>query len=68
MSKIDEAIKYLEYIRDCLMALQEIQRAGSCNDCADKKTCQYVPMPGLQVRRNCPFYVRAMWRGDNETK
>lgn len=29
---------------------------GDCNDCANARTCQYVPKPGGIVRINCPLW------------
>lgn len=56
MTKLDDSIKDIGYIYDCLMVYRLIQESGCCNDCAKKKNCEYVTEPGKLVRYNCPFY------------
>lgn len=56
MNRIDDAIKDIGYILDCLIAYRRITESGCCNDCEYKKGCEYAPMPGSLVRYNCPFY------------
>ena len=57
MSRIDDVIADQAYILDCLIALRNICRTGNCNEC-DQQTCEYMPVPGQQVRYNCPFFKR----------
>ena len=60
MGKLDDTISQVAYILDCLRALREIQKSGSCNDCKHNMLCQYTPKLGDLVRYNCPFYVCEM--------
>ena len=65
MSKIDETIRDVAYILDCLIALRRIQESGSCNDCICISSCDYKPKLGEQVRYNCPFYVKEKARNNH---
>ena len=62
MSRLDDVIRDVGYILDCLMALRNIHQSGCCNDCAmgpgSHNPCGYRPMPGQMVRYNCPFYEK----------
>ena len=48
--------KVFLYIADCLAVVADMQEMHNCNDCGIKKTCEYVPMPGQNVRWNCPLW------------
>ena len=56
MSRLDNTISTVAYILDTLIAYRNITALGNCNNCAERKQCQYVPELGEQVRYNCPFY------------
>ncbi len=56
MSRLDDAISDVAYILDTLIAYRHIIESGDCNNCGERKGCQYVPKLGEQVRYNCPFY------------
>lgn len=56
MSRLDQVIADITYVRSCLKLLKTIQESGDCNICKKKRTCEYVPKLGEQVRYNCPFY------------
>ena len=58
MSRLDDVISNVSYIRDALMAHRNIVNSGDCNRCGKKETCEYVPKPGQLVRYNCPFYKK----------
>lgn len=57
MSRLNDTIDSISYIRDALMAYRNIINSGSCNECGRKK-CEYAPKPGHLVRYNCPFFRR----------
>jgi len=63
MNRIDDAISNVAYILDTLIAYKRIMELGDCNNCGERKTCQYVPQLGEQVRYNCLFYKK-----ENEIK
>ena len=56
MSRLDQVIADITYVRSCLKLLKTIQESGDCNICKKKRTCEYVPKWGEQVRYNCPFF------------
>ncbi len=56
MSRLDDTISNVSYILDTLIAYRHITESGNCNNCGERKTCQYIPKLGEQVRYNCPFY------------
>ena len=56
MSRLDQVIADITYVRSCLKLLKTIQESGDCNICKKKRTCEYVPKLGEQVRYNCPFF------------
>lgn len=56
MIRLDDAISDVAYILDTLIAYRNITASGNCNNCAERKQCQYIPELGEQVRYNCPFY------------
>ena len=56
MSRLDDTISTVAYILDTLIAYRNIAQSGNCNVCVERKTCQYIPELGEQVRYNCPFY------------
>ena len=58
MNRIEQAIANADYVKDCLKALNEIYKSGSCNDCAKERCCKYAPQLGQMVRYNCYFYER----------
>ena len=58
MKNVNIAIANTAYIMDCLKAYRNIIESGCCNDCKDKKECQYAPPLGELVRYNCPFYKK----------
>ena len=60
MDKLSETIMDLNYIAESLRVLKLINDSGSCNDCANKDNCLYVPNPGQLVRYNCFFYARKL--------
>ena len=64
MSRLDEAIADVAYIRDTLIAYRNIVETGDCNRCTEKSYCKYCPKPGEQVRYNCPFYEGIREKGD----
>ena len=57
MSNLDKEIATVSHILDSLIALRNILKTGSCNECAVRKGCGYQPKLGELVRYNCPFYV-----------
>ena len=56
MSRLDQVIADITYVRSCLKLLKTIQESGDCNICKKERTCEYVPKLGEQVRYNCPFF------------
>ena len=56
MNRLDQVIADITYVRSCLKLLKTIQESGDCNICKKKRTCEYAPKWGEQVRYNCPFY------------
>ena len=56
MNRLDKVIADITYVRSCLRLLKAITESGDCNICKKKKTCEYAPKWGEQVRYNCPFY------------
>ena len=57
MIRLDDAIRDVGYILDCLKALRSIWETGhDCNTCT--KTCDYRQW-GRQVTWNCP-----LWEGE----
>jgi len=57
VSRIDDVIADLDYIRDVLVAYRNIISTGSCHICGIAKECAVKPMLGEMVRYNCPLYV-----------
>lgn len=55
MRRIDKTIADVAYILDVLMAYRDITESGDCNTCKNEY-CDWKPMPGQQVRYNCPHY------------
>ena len=66
MSRLDDTISQVAYILDCLKALREIQKSGSCNDCKNSMQCKFTPNLGDLVRYNCPFYECRMEVGNEK--
>lgn len=56
MDKLDNAIKNVSYILDCLVAYRDLIGLGDCNNCKYKNACNLKPAPGEFVRINCPYY------------
>lgn len=57
MSRLDDVVSDVTYVKFCLETFRDIVRSGCCNDCA-KVNCQYRPKPGQLVRYNCPFHEK----------
>lgn len=57
MSRIDDLIADVDYIRATLVAYRNIIRTGCCNSCGIAKECAVKPKLGEMVRYNCALYV-----------
>ena len=57
VSRIDDVIADVDYIRDTLVAYRNIIRTACCHDCGIAKECAVKPEWGEMVRYNCPLYV-----------
>lgn len=57
MSRIDDVIADLDYIRDVLVSYRNIISTRSCHICGIAKECDVKPDWGEMVRYNCPLYV-----------
>ena len=58
VSRIDDVIADVDYIRDTLVAYRNIIRTGCCHSCGIAKECAVKPDYGQMVRYNCPGYVK----------
>ena len=60
MSRLDDVIGDVYYVKDCLMTLRSILNSGCCNECEHKRynTCGFCPEAGQLVRYNCPLFQR----------
>lgn len=46
MSRLDQVIADITYVRSCLKLLKTIQESGDCNICKKKRACEYAPKWG----------------------
>ena len=59
MSRMDmdaeDFARMLIYTADCIRYYQRVSSFNDCNNCG-RKSCEYKPKPGEQVRINCPLW------------
>lgn len=60
MSRFDadreDLIRLIISICDYARLGYQVSTFNNCNNCGNKKDCQYTPKPGLMVRWNCPLW------------
>lgn len=54
------------YLADAITMINEIAEMNNCNICGKRKTCEYCPRLGKNVRYNCPLYVEPVKSGNSE--
>ena len=52
----EELARTLNYLADCVRAMERISRLPDCNNCGKQKTCEYLPDWGGNTRINCPLW------------
>lgn len=54
----DRLYMALRFIEDCMLFYRRMKDLPTCNDCARKNDCEYVPGWGELVRYNCPHWEK----------
>lgn len=58
-NRLDSVIADVAYTLDSLIALRNIGKLPTCNECHNNM-CEWKPKPGQMVRYNCPHYMKGL--------